>query len=186
MSDKPAYCRDTAFENFRCALAHLESTAGLVTAACAIAQHELVEDTATDVLSKLDKLGRSVVQGITLPTTQTLLAHLHDLLFDVLGLRGNEQQYYDPANSYLPLVLSRRRGIPITLTLIYKAVAERAGLRICGINAPGHFLAGVFEDAGAPEPTLIVDPFYDGKVLTPEEAHSRVVMASGTGLMKQP
>ena len=71
------------------------------------------------------------------------LAHLHDVLFDVVGFVGNVDDYYNPANSYLPEVLRTHRGLPITLVLIYKCVAERIGLVVRGINSPGHFLAAV-------------------------------------------
>ena len=56
----------------------------------------------------------------------------------------------DPANSYLPAVLRTKRGLPITLVLIYKCVAEGVGLVVRGINSPGHFLAAVKTDAPDP------------------------------------
>ena len=56
---------------------------------------------------------------------------------------GNVDDYYNPANSYLPGVLRTQRGLPITLTLIYKCVGEQLGLTVYGINSPGHFLAAV-------------------------------------------
>ena len=62
------------------------------------------------------------------------------MLFEVFGLRGNAEDYYNPANSYLCDVLATRRGLPITLSLVYKLVAEGVGLEVHGVNAPGHFL----------------------------------------------
>ncbi len=83
------------------------------------------------------------------------------MLYVVEGFRGNSQAYYDPRNSYLNEVLARRLGIPISLGIIYLAVAERAGLAMYGVGTPGHFVLGS-EDA---EETLYVDPFSQGTVL---------------------
>ena len=55
---------------------------------------------------------------------------------------GDGAVYSSPLNSYLPAVLETRRGIPITLALIYKAVAERVGLEVDGINLPGPMVTG--------------------------------------------
>ena len=61
-----------------------------------------------------------------------------------LGLRGNRTDYYSPRNSRIDIVLSgANRGIPITLAIIYTAVARRAGLPVRMINAPGHFLVAL-------------------------------------------
>ena len=92
------------------------------------------------------------------------MAHLHDVLFDVVGFVGNVDDYYNPANSYLPNVLRTRRGLPITLVLIYKCVAEQLGLTVRGINSPGHFLASVRNDSAAAASTkdsswMYVDPW---------------------------
>jgi regulator of sirC expression with transglutaminase-like and TPR domain len=79
-----------------------------------------------------------------------------DELFVRQGFRGDEGDYYDPRNSYLHEVIERRRGIPITLSIVYLAVGRRLGQSVAGINAPGHFLVR----SGA----AIVDPFDGGRV----------------------
>jgi regulator of sirC expression with transglutaminase-like and TPR domain len=66
-------------------------------------------------------------------------ALLHVLLTEE-GYTGNREQYYDPRNSYLNEVIDRRRGIPITLSLVGLAVARRAGLPLYGVSFPAHFL----------------------------------------------
>lgn len=76
---------------------------------------------------------------------------LSDLLFQQLGFRGNETDYYDVRNSCLNHVIERRRGIPITLSVLYLAVASRLGEDAAGISAPGHFLVRHRE--------AIIDPF---------------------------
>lgn len=59
-----------------------------------------------------------------------------------IGLVGDRSDYYDPDNSLLDRVLDRRRGIPITLSVIGIEVARRHGLELDGIGMPGHFLLG--------------------------------------------
>ena len=70
------------------------------------------------------------------------------VLFEEEGFAGNLERYYNALNSYLPVVLNARRGLPIVLGLIYKAVGESAGLLVEGINAPGHFLVRIETDSG--------------------------------------
>jgi regulator of sirC expression with transglutaminase-like and TPR domain len=65
---------------------------------------------------------------------------LNQFLFDEEGFQGNHEHYEDPLNSLLPDVLERRKGIPISLSLVYLEVAGRLGLPAEGIGFPGHFL----------------------------------------------
>ncbi len=87
------------------------------------------------------------------------------------GFTGNGADYHDPRNSFLPDVLARRLGIPITLALVGQLVAERAGLTSWGIGLPGHFLLAV-APAGAvrgewwASETRIVDAFAGGRAMT--------------------
>jgi regulator of sirC expression with transglutaminase-like and TPR domain len=117
---------------------------------------------------------------------EALLTHLHDLLFDVLGFRGNALDYYAPANSYLPEVLRTRRGLPITLTLLYRRIAAGLGLTVHGVNAPGHFLAEVELDPAGGGPAMYVDPFHGGGLLTPEEVSTRVAETTGRRVEPSP
>ena len=113
------------------------------------------------------------------------LAHLHDVLFDVVGFAGNVDDYYNPANSYLPDVLRTHRGLPITLVLIYKCVAEGVGLTVRGINSPGHFLAAVQMRRSCrarpirPVTWMYVDPFYGGGLLDRDDVCRRIAETTG-------
>ena len=69
-----------------------------------------------------------------------ILDALNDFMFKSSGFRGNTANYYNPANSYIDKVLQSRQGIPITLCLLYKLVANRLGIVIEAINFPRHFL----------------------------------------------
>lgn len=87
--------------------------------------------------------------------------HRVEIMADFLGselvFTGNTEDYYNERNSLLPCVLDSRKGIPISLTLVYMLVGQRAGAKVEGINLPGHFLAR----HGA----VLFDPFHHGKVL---------------------
>lgn len=101
---------------------------------------------------------------------KAILTNLHEVLFEEEQFCGNMDRYYNAMNGYVPAVLNTRRGLPVTLGLIYKVVGEWSGLAVKGINAPGHFLMRVRCNSK----WLIVDPFFRGQVLTREEAFRRL------------
>ncbi len=179
----PAYCHPAAYAAFAAEMARLDSTKGLFHAAFAIARHE---KPAADVRlgeATIEELAETVRRRVRSANPQAKLAHLHDVLFDVAGFVGNVEDYYNPANSYLPDVLRTRRGLPITLVLVYKCVAEKLGLTVLGINSPGHFLAAVEcpksgRNAAAAE-WMFVDPFYGGGLLNRDEVCGRVAQTTG-------
>jgi regulator of sirC expression with transglutaminase-like and TPR domain len=92
-------------------------------------------------------------------------------VFGELGFAGNRDQFDDPRNSCLNEVMDRRKGIPITMALIYIEVARRAGVRAEGINFPGHFLVRCLQDLHTDDALegLIVDPFHAGAILNETE-----------------
>jgi regulator of sirC expression with transglutaminase-like and TPR domain len=92
---------------------------------------------------------------------------LNRYLFGELGFAGNREQFDDPRNSCLNEVMDRKKGIPITMALIYIEVARRAGIRSEGINYPGHFLVRCLQDLHTDDPSdgMIVDPFHAGAIL---------------------
>lgn len=97
-------------------------------------------------------------------------------LFTDLGFHGNRDKYTDVRNSCLNQVLSRRTGIPITLSAVYMDVARRAGLKAEGVNFPGHFLVRVWDTAtGNAAGGLVIDPFNGGAILT--ESDCRTLLA---------
>ena len=61
-------------------------------------------------------------------------------MFDEHGFSGNAADYYDPRNSFLNEVLDRKRGIPLTLALVYIEIGRRIGLPVQGVSFPAHFL----------------------------------------------
>lgn len=105
----------------------------------------------------------------------TAINELNEYLFDHVGFGGNDADYYDPRNSLLHEVLRRRLGIPITLSVVYIEAGRRLGMPLRGVGMPGHFL--VRHDA---EPSLYIDPFHRGALLSEEECAERLRRISDT------
>ena len=142
----------------------------LATAALTIAR---VEYPSLDVRAHLDELarmGREASERIARACGDRLEAIklLNEYLYDEQGFVGNRDRYDDPRNSFLNEVLERRTGIPITLAVVYLEVARRAGLRVAGVNFPGHFLLRASENIPRPEGAefVIIDPFHGGALLS--------------------
>jgi regulator of sirC expression with transglutaminase-like and TPR domain len=103
-----------------------------------------------------------------------VLAEVSHQLFGVEGLRGNDEDYYDPRNSYLDEVLDRRLGIPITLSVVFLEVARRLGIPVAGVSMPGHFLVRLLG-----EPPVLLDPFAGGRLLSEAECEERFRAVQG-------
>jgi len=121
-------------------------------AALLIAAHARPDLDVAEERGHLDELAA----GVSAPTLDSLCIHL----FRELGYAGNQADYYDPANSYLDQVISRRVGIPITLSVLMLEVGRRIGVPLAGVSMPGHFLVRDKVDPG-----VFVDPFARGALL---------------------
>jgi regulator of sirC expression with transglutaminase-like and TPR domain len=127
-------------------------------------------------LARLDSLAEAA--RLHLESSTSLIERvdaLSDFLFYKMNFRGNRGDYHNPENSYLNRVLDRKLGIPITLSLIYIAVAQRLGIQAYGIGLPGHFIVGVYE--GGSE--VLIDPFNTGLRLSTKDCSRLVRENSG-------
>ena len=124
---------------------------------------------AQAVLDELDALAREVAPRCTGPGPHEL-GVLEQVLGRVHGFRGDEQDYDDPANSMLDLVLERRRGLPILCSVVWIEVARRVGMPIRGVGLPGHYVVGWFGD-GDP---VLADPFRGGALVPDAPAPDRI------------
>jgi regulator of sirC expression with transglutaminase-like and TPR domain len=97
------------------------------------------------------------------------LRMLNHFFYRELGFAGNVNDYYDPDNSYLHRVISTRRGIPISLAVLYMELAQQIGLDVKGISFPGHFLMKLSIQSG----DIVLDPF-NGVSLSREELEERL------------
>lgn len=115
------------------------------------------------VLTRLDALSERV-EG----TTHLALRRVISI---AEGIGGNVDDYYHPDNHFLDSVLATRRGIPLSLSVLWIEVGRRAGIEMEGVGMPGHFLVY----AGG----QLVDPFHYGEAIGFEEAASLVADALG-------
>jgi regulator of sirC expression with transglutaminase-like and TPR domain len=174
----PLTCTPEAFKLLGRQVPAIESPDALVYGATAIAMHQVENVDPQKVDAQLQRYADTVRARVRGHQPQALLAHLHDVLFDEEGFSGNTDDYYNTANSYLPVVLQTKQGLPITLSLIYKVVAERVGLKTWGVGLPGHFLCAVATGETTSDEDelsiMLVDPFAGGRILTKDEAHERM------------
>ncbi len=142
----------------------------LLEAAVSIAQDEYPDLDVQTVLGDVDQLLarlRRRCPGDAGPLQR--LRALNQFFFRDLGFGGNVNNYYDPDNSYLNAAPRTRRGIPITLAVLWLELAQGLGLKAMGINFPGHFMVKV----NLPNGQVIIDPF-SGQSLSREELSERL------------
>jgi regulator of sirC expression with transglutaminase-like and TPR domain len=120
-------------------------------------------DVAT-AMASLDALGADVSAAVqrTSGAPREVTAACAEVLGSVHGFEGDRRQYDDPQNSMLDVVLQRRRGLPILLSVVYIEAARRAGIALSGVGLAGHFVVGHF---GADTP-LLLDPFDRGRPMS--------------------
>ena len=118
----------------------------------ALAYTALFDSYAADLRTRID-LGAPL---------DRIIGTINYYLFTELGFSGNEESYYDPDNSYLSRVMDRRIGNPISLSVVYLAVARRLRLPITGIGMPGHFICRLQTSKGE----VYIDAFRKGRLLT--------------------
>jgi regulator of sirC expression with transglutaminase-like and TPR domain len=139
-----------------------EASCDLVKLALEVARDAFPELDAHVYLEKIEALARRVRDRCPPGTRpRQVLGQINWVLFVEESYQGNTEDYYDPRNSYLNEVIDRRTGIPISLSILYAALADRVGLPLAGVNLPAHFMLRV----GQGESTLFVDPFHSGALL---------------------
>jgi regulator of sirC expression with transglutaminase-like and TPR domain len=137
----------------------------LVRGSLVLASIEHGDIDAEPILDTLAAMGHEASRRLALVEgAEDRIAALNDYLFEDLGFHGNETHYDDPRNSFINDVLVRRAGIPISLAVIYMDVGRRAGLRLEGVNFPGHFLVRAPAE-GPHRPDLLLDVFHGGVIL---------------------
>lgn len=149
-----------------------DETLSLLEAAASLGQDECDELDIEAVVDEVEQLAgklRRRIPGDAVPLMR--LRFLNRFFYQELGFSGNVNHFYDPANSYLHHVLKERRGIPVTLAILYIELANAVGLRARGIAFPGHFLIKLRMPAISNhdrEGEVIIDPV-SGHSLSREE-----------------
>lgn len=142
----------------------------LFEAALAIAQDAAPELDLAAPQAELDVLAAKLKRRLPADASHVQkLRMLNHFFYRELGYSGNINNYYDPENSYLHRVITTRRGIPISLAMVYMELAQQIGLNIQGISFPGHFLMKLSVQSGE----IIIDPF-NGASLSREELEERL------------
>ena len=162
----------------------------LIRAALCIAGEQDPELEPQDSYRRLAKLAeRAKAQIDTGQNLDDIASKLCHLLYRQVGFSGDSKDYYNPDNSYLNRVLETRRGIPISLALVYIAVAEALDLRIEGVGFPGHFLLKLSHadsaTQGEQQESVIIDPFA-GQVLSIDDCKDLLAVSSGNTLPFNP
>ncbi|HMO46404.1 MAG TPA: tetratricopeptide repeat protein [Rubrivivax sp.] len=143
----------------------------LLEAAISVAQDEYPGLDAQGVLAQVDALAERLRRRVPADAVALQkLRYLNRYFFQDLGFAGNLNNYYDPRNSYLHEVLHMRRGIPITLALLYIELAAQIGLNARGVSFPGHFLVKLRAGKGE----VVIDPL-SGQSLSRSELEERLM-----------
>lgn len=135
----------------------------------------------------LDQIANRCRELITHPASAREQCRIiNRVLFHEWGFHGNVDHYTDPLNSLIDHVLTRRKGIPISLSTVYLLVAERLGLELEPVGMPGHFVVGCFTEAKP----FFVDPFDRGIFLDTDEVFALLrankIVPKGSDLMPTP
>ena len=142
----------------------------LFEAAVSVAQDEYPDLDVQQVLGDVDQmLARVRRRCATDASPLQRLRTLNQFFFRDMGFGGNVNNYYDPDNSFLNAVLRTRRGIPITLAVLWLELAQGLGLKARGVNFPGHFMVKV----NLPNGQVVIDPF-TGQSLSREDLSERL------------
>jgi len=137
----------------------------LAEAALYIASDEYPKMDIAAYLTVLNQWASSLKKDCMRKPKAQRLDLLNSLLFEEMQFSGNIDNYYDPKNSFLNDVIDSRKGIPISLSVIYLELAWHLGLDATGIGFPGHFLVRI-NDHGK---MVYVDSFYRGRVMTADD-----------------
>ena len=142
----------------------------LLEAAISLAHDEYPELDVQTVLDEVDQLLARLRRRIPADAAALQkLRLLNQFFFHELGFGGNANDYYDPDNSFVHAVLQSRRGIPVTLAVVWMELAQGLHLPVRGIAFPGHFLVKVDLPLGQ----AVIDPL-DGKSLSREALSGRL------------
>lgn len=148
-----------------------DDTLPLLEAVASLAQDEYPDGDVQQVLDSVDQLAQRLRRRLS-PDADALqrLRMLNQFFFKDLGFGGNVNHYHDPDNSYLHVLLRTRRGIPVSLAVLWLELAQGLRLKAHGINFPGHFLVKVNLPAGQ----VVIDPF-SGASLSREDLSERLL-----------
>ena len=117
-------------------------------------------------VKKIDTMGEELKQSIKklMPLRPTqIIEKINNFLFKEKEFKANVQDYYNPVNSYLNVVLQHKCGIPITLSILYMRIGYLLNFKLYPVNFPAHFLVKHILENDNSE--IIIDPFNGGRIM---------------------
>lgn len=169
--------------NIKHLLQQPEDQIHLAEAALMVARLEYPELDIAPCLEEIQQLANEIQHRLPAnPNAGHILNQLNQVLFVEKGFAGNSDHYYDPRNSFLNDVLQTRKGIPISLSILYMEIGDKLGLPLSGVAFPGHFLVKLDLDDGA----IVLDPYFGGISLTEEDLDERLQEFYGDSVKKLP
>ena len=116
-------------------------------------------------ISKIDQIGlkiRKTLENFSQSRPTQIIERINDQLYRKEKFRPNSDDYYNPSNSFLNVVIRRKIGIPITLSILYMRVAESLDFRLVPVSFPSHFLIKYILEG---ESEIIIDPYNEGRIM---------------------
>jgi len=127
-------------------------------------------------VEKINEIGNSLKLKIDDVKNSTyLISMLNEHIFEKYEFQGDDEDYYDPRNNFLNVVIDKKAGIPITLSIIYSEVAKYIDLDLRIVGFPGHVVVKYEEE-------MIMDPFYRGRLLTINDLEEILYRNFGDGV----
>lgn len=160
-----------------------DSELELATGALLIAKSDYPELDVADYQQQLDAMADAIrqnLQGTALPEHH--IAEMNRYLFEEQKFQGNNKDYYALSNNFLNVVLDRKMGLPITLSVLYIEVGKRAGLPLAGVNFPGHFLVKYKSE----HLDVFIDAFDRGKFMSENALEAKLQETFGQPINLQP
>jgi regulator of sirC expression with transglutaminase-like and TPR domain len=123
----------------------------------------------------LDQIANEIrIQTTVNSSKLELIQSINWYLFQVFGLKPNRDRYYDPQNNFINRVLDRKRGIPVSMSVLYMIISRRLGLELSGVALPGHFVITPNSQPGV----YFIDPYNSGRLINRDECQRIVEQAS--------
>ncbi len=134
----------------------------------------------SEYVQKLSIMGKTLRDSLTDVKNPTyLISMLNEYMFDALGFVGEQDDYYNPKNNFLNVIINKKSGIPITLSVIYVEIAKHIGLDLRLVGFPSHVLVKYSEE-------MILDPYGKGRLLTVDDLQDLLDRNYGGGVQFLP
>lgn len=122
----------------------------------------------SDYQNKLDHFAKMVEPQIKYRLDEKRkMKYLLKFIFEDLNFRGDSEEYHAPQNCFLNQVIDRRKGLPISLSLIVMFISHRLEMPFFGINMPIHFMLNFVGD----KEELLIDPYDNGAIVTYDQCY---------------